>query len=273
MTVTGFKKPDSADKAAPKPPELRRVMFYFLGGQLSKDKAKDGKIAERLSGGQLVEVELQYEQDGWDEERYGACLGDKRQMLERLYGQGQQIVRTTVATPDGNASQTLVGYKWNKNNTAVELIYFNVSANTGEREDWRRHRLHRNHTYLRTRIAALGYNVEHSHSQIVSLEPGETRLLLLLRDALESRGVFGSVFYPPATPDRRCLIRFTLNCNLTTDELDHVVRVCRDIREEVRMPEWRSTLRMPRATKAPSGPSPSPLTDSQVRVIVPAGAN
>jgi len=131
VTVTGFKKPDPADKTAPKPPELRRVMFYFLGGQLSKDKAKDGKIVERLSGGQLVEVELQYEQDGWDEERYGACLGEKRQMLERLYGQGQQIVRSTAPTPDGNASQTLVGYKWNKNNTAVELIYFNVSANTG----------------------------------------------------------------------------------------------------------------------------------------------
>ena len=77
VTVTGFKKPDPADKTAPKPPELRRVMFYFLGGQLSKDKAKDGKIVERLSGGQLVEVELQYEQDGWDEERYGACLGEK----------------------------------------------------------------------------------------------------------------------------------------------------------------------------------------------------
>lgn len=132
VTVTGFKKPDASDQSAPKAPELRRVMFYFLGGQLSKDKGKDGKIAERLTGGQLVEVELQYEQEGWDEERYGACLGDKRQMLERLYGQGQQIVRNTAPTPDGNASQTLVGYKWNKNNTAVELIYFNVSTNTGE---------------------------------------------------------------------------------------------------------------------------------------------
>jgi hypothetical protein len=112
VTVTGFKKPDPADKTAPKPPELRRVMFYFLGGQ-------------------LVEVELQYEQDGWDEERYGACLGEKRQMIERLYGQGQQIVRSTAPTPDGNSSQTLVGYKVNKKNTAVELIYRKVSANTG----------------------------------------------------------------------------------------------------------------------------------------------
>lgn len=125
ITVTGFKKPNAADANAPKPPELKRVMFYFAGGTLGKEKGKD-----RLSEGQLVEVELQYEQDGWTEDKYATCLSEKRQMLERLYGQGQQLVRTTTPTPDGNASQTLVGYKWNKNNTAVELIYFHVIANS-----------------------------------------------------------------------------------------------------------------------------------------------
>lgn len=153
-----------------------------------------------------------------------------------------------------------------------EVAGYNAVLDILEREDWRRHKLHRNHTYLRTRIAALGYNIEHSHSQIISLEPGETRLLLLLRDALESRGVFGSVFYPPATPDRRCLIRFTLNCNMTTDELDHVVRVCRDIRDEVRMTEWRSTQRMPRKPIVTPDPLPSPLTDGPAAMIPPVGA-
>lgn len=127
-----------------------------------------------------------------------------------------------------------------------EVAGYDAVLDILEREDWRRHRLHRNHAYLRTRIEALGYNVENSDSQILSLEPGETRLLLILRDALESRGVFGSVFYPPATPDRRCLMRFTLNCNLTTEDLDHVVHVCRDIRDEVRVSEWRSTQRSSR---------------------------
>jgi hypothetical protein len=134
VTVNGFKKPNASDPAAPKPPELRRVVFYFVGGQVGRDKNREGKVVERIAGGQLVEVELQYSQDGWDEERYGACLGEKRQMLERLYGDGQQLVRTTTPTPDGNASQTLVGYKWNKNNTAVELIYFHVSDKAGEQQ-------------------------------------------------------------------------------------------------------------------------------------------
>ena len=131
VTAGGFKKPDSADPAAPKPPELRRVLFHFEGGGISKDKGSNGKVREMLTGGQLVEVELQYEQDGWDEEKYGACLSEKRQMLERLYGPGQQLVRSSAPTPDGKATQTLVGYKWNRNNTAVELIYFHVAVDDG----------------------------------------------------------------------------------------------------------------------------------------------
>jgi hypothetical protein len=132
VTAGGFKKPNPADAAAPKPPELRRVLFHFEGGAISKERGVGGKVRESLAGGQLVEVELQYEQDGWDEEKYGACLSEKRQMLERLYGPGQQLVRSSTPTPDGRATQTLVGYKWNRNNTAVELIYFHVAVDDGE---------------------------------------------------------------------------------------------------------------------------------------------
>ena len=132
VTAGGFKKPNSTDASAPKPPELRRVLFHFDGGAVSKEKGANGKVREVLAGGQLVEVELQYQQDGWDEERYGTCLSEKRQMLDRLYGPGQQLVRSSTPTPDGKATQTIVGYKWNRNNTAVELIYFHVGVNVGE---------------------------------------------------------------------------------------------------------------------------------------------
>jgi CAI-1 autoinducer synthase len=133
-----------------------------------------------------------------------------------------------------------------------EVAGYDAVLDIFEREPWRREQLHRNHAYLLPRIAALGYNVESSQSQIISLEPGEIEYLLLLRDALESRGVFGSVFYPPATPDRRCLIRFTLNCNLSRAELDRIASVLHEIRDEVRLSEWRSTqklLRMPAKPK------------------------
>ena len=35
---------------------------------------------------------------------------------------GRQIVRRTG--PEGTVTQTLVGYQWNLNNTAIELFYF-----------------------------------------------------------------------------------------------------------------------------------------------------
>lgn len=82
---------------------LKRTVFYFIGGE-------------------LVEVELQYQKDGWDEAKYDGFMGDVRRRLEQRYGQGQLIARKKE--PEGEIMQTLVGWKWNQNNTAIELVYF-----------------------------------------------------------------------------------------------------------------------------------------------------
>ena len=124
LTVVGFKKSD----AVTKPPALQQVLFYFNGGKLTKDRDAEGKASERIIGGVLVEVELQYQEEGWREPDYNICLGEKRQMLERNYGPGQQMIRETTNLPDGKGTQTMVGYKWNKNNTAVDLVYFTAEA-------------------------------------------------------------------------------------------------------------------------------------------------
>src|SRR4030095_6757712 len=50
------------------------------------------------------------------------------------YDQGRERTRSPNPPPDGKASQTMVGYKWNKNNTAVELIYFTVAANGNDQQ-------------------------------------------------------------------------------------------------------------------------------------------
>jgi hypothetical protein len=127
LVVTGFKKPDPNDPKAPKPPSLEQVLFYFGGGKLTRDKG-DPKATDKISGGALVEVELQYQETGWRESDYNICLGEKRQLLERTYGVGQQIVRETNELPEGKGTATMVGYKWNKNNTAVDLMYFTAQA-------------------------------------------------------------------------------------------------------------------------------------------------
>ena len=93
-----------------------------------------------------------------------------------------------------------------------------------------------------------------SKAQIIALEPGDIRQTTTLRDALEKRGVFGAIFFPPATPEKRCIIRFTVNCGLTRRELDRVLEVCDQVRDEVGMADWRSTKRKPaNAANAPAG--------------------
>jgi hypothetical protein len=82
---------------------LRRTVFYFQGGE-------------------LVEVELQYQKDDWDEAKYDGFMGDVRKRLEQRYGTGQLIARKKEV--QGDIVQTLVGWKWNQNNTAIELVFF-----------------------------------------------------------------------------------------------------------------------------------------------------
>lgn len=83
---------------------LRRTLFYFRAGE-------------------LMEVELQYQRDDWDQKQYDEFMGQVRQAIERKFGEGAQIARKTAPAEYGIV-QTIVGYKWNQNNAAVELFYF-----------------------------------------------------------------------------------------------------------------------------------------------------
>lgn len=84
---------------------LRRTLFYFRRGE-------------------LVEAELQYQKDEWDQAKYDEIMGKIRRKLETNYGAGQQLVRKTE--PEGDVMQTIVGYKWNRNGAAVELVYYSA---------------------------------------------------------------------------------------------------------------------------------------------------
>ena len=116
-------------------------------------------------------------------------------------------------------------------------------------EGWRRRKLHANAAYLRLRLDELGYNLNDSESQIIALEAGSERQTIVLRDALEARGIFGSVFCAPATAKNRALIRLSVNSALTEFELERIVAACCAIREEVGMADWASTRRKPARNK------------------------
>jgi hypothetical protein len=88
---------------------LRRTVFYF----------KDS---------QLVEVELQYQSPDWDVAKYDDFMAQVRRRIEQKFGAGQLIARQRE--PEGDVMQTLVGYKWNENNTAIQLFYFSAETAT-----------------------------------------------------------------------------------------------------------------------------------------------
>ncbi|MGH1352057.1 MAG: alpha-hydroxyketone-type quorum-sensing autoinducer synthase [Methyloligellaceae bacterium] len=131
-----------------------------------------------------------------------------------------------------------------------EVVGYNAVLDILQSDDWRPKRLHKNHAFLKKNLSALGYNVESSKTQIISLEPGEILKTIKLRQVLEENDIFGSVFLSPAVPDKRSLIRFTVNCGLSTKQLHYVIDVCKNIREEVKMEEWRSTRRLNRYIKS-----------------------
>ncbi|MBT3071958.1 quorum-sensing autoinducer CAI-1 synthase [Rhodomicrobium sp. Az07] len=132
---------------------------------------------------------------------------------------------------------------------AHEVAGYNAALDIFANEPSRQHVLHSNHRYLVDGLDSLGYNVDLSRSQIIALEAGEILQTIDLRDALEKRDVFGAIFLPPATPTKRCLIRFTVNCGLTKDELDRVLAVCAEIRDEVGLASWPSTRRRGRQAR------------------------
>ena len=84
---------------------LKRTLFYFKGGQLN-------------------EVELQYQNDAWDNAKYDDFMASVRRQLEGHYGAGQLVARSRG--PERDVMQTLVSYEWNRNNASVKLVYFSA---------------------------------------------------------------------------------------------------------------------------------------------------
>lgn len=107
----------------------------------------------------------------------------------------------------------------------------------------RRRRLAALTARLRAGLAALGYPVARDGAQIIALEAGEEWRTIVLRDALEARGVFGSPFCAPATPRQGALIRLSLHAGLDEAAADWLLAVCAEIREAVELDRWRGRRR------------------------------
>lgn len=77
-----------------------------------------------LHQGQLARVELQYQSDEWDTAKYDAFMASIRQRLDTKHGPGELIARSK--TSQEKALQTIVGYKWSKPHSSIQLVYFSA---------------------------------------------------------------------------------------------------------------------------------------------------
>jgi len=124
-----------------------------------------------------------------------------------------------------------------------ELAWFDAAIDFVERADARRAALRRVTEEVRGGLGRLGYCIDEGSEQIIALEVGTEPKTLVLRKALENRGIQGAVFCAPATPKNRALVRLTLNAGLDRREIARLLDACADMREEVELDSWTSTLR------------------------------
>lgn len=99
--------------------------------------------------------------------------------------------------------------------------------------DHRRHRLRRVAEIIRTALSDLGFDMEGSDSHIVPILTGTDARAIAVRDFLEERGIFGSVFCPPATSHDRTLIRLSLHASLTDVQVERIIQACTDVRDRL----------------------------------------
>jgi len=127
-----------------------------------------------------------------------------------------------------------------------ELAWFDAAVDFIAQADARRAALHRNTQEVRARLSELGYCIDDGTEQIIALEAGPEPKTLVLRKALESRGIYGAVFCAPATAKNRSLVRLTLNSGMTQTEIEKLVAACADMRREVDLENWSSSSRRKR---------------------------
>ena len=146
-----------------------------------------------------------------------------------------------------------------------EIVGYDTTLDVLLRDDWRREALHANHRRLKEGLLDLGcvaspsstaprvascstlapplscaparrYQdaVAQSDRQIISIITGGASSTAAFRDFCAERGVFGSVFCPPAAREGRSYLRFTINCAVTASQCEHFLAVMEDARPLLR---------------------------------------
>lgn len=132
-----------------------------------------------------------------------------------------------------------------------EVVGYDATLDVLLRDEWRREKLHATHKRLKHGLLALGYegHVARSERQILQIVTGDAARTAALRDFAARRGVFGSVFCPPATQESHSFVRFTVHCEVSKAQCDRFLEVMQSARSVLGCAAWPSVL-------GPSAPWP-----------------
>lgn len=119
-----------------------------------------------------------------------------------------------------------------------EIAGLTATLELVKKSDEARTRLHAHTRRLRLSLEELGYPIHQGSQQIIALESGTEPDTMVLRDRLEERNVFSSMFCAPATSSKRAMMRMTLNAGLVDSELEHVEAAAREIAPIVKPWDW-----------------------------------
>lgn len=116
---------------------------------------------------------------------------------------------------------------------AHELPPLQATLEVIMREEFRRTNLWRNTKRARQAVADAGYDIGNGTEQIIGIRCGPIRAAVQLRDALESRGVFGSLFWYPATEWREAVLRLSVNADLRSEDIECLGTALRSARDHL----------------------------------------
>ncbi|TFH92619.1 alpha-hydroxyketone-type quorum-sensing autoinducer synthase [Vibrio ouci] len=110
---------------------------------------------------------------------------------------------------------------------ACELDRISATLAVIKESDHARANLTHNAQQVVSGLKSIGFEIR-SESQIIGLETAEKTNTRKVRDFFEDRGVFGSVFCTPATPDNKNILRLSLNSSLTDNDINKILSVAHD---------------------------------------------
>lgn len=92
-----------------------------------------------------------------------------------------------------------------------------------KREKWRRTKCWENAKYLKNKLEEAGFNTLNSQTPIIPVFIGDEKIAINMSKDLFDRGILAPPFRWPAVPRGQALMRFTVTCEYSKEQLDRLI--------------------------------------------------